>query len=98
MKSLQELIKGKGEKDFFKKNGSKLHEIYVERAFMDVCSRVIKNIEKRDFKKIYLKKNILYVRAYHSSIASEVWRNREKIKKEINNIPEAGLIDQIRVN
>jgi hypothetical protein len=98
MKSLRELVNRKKAGQGRGLDTGKEDERHVEKLFMYALGRINNNISRSDFKRFYLKKEILYVRATHPSIASEIWRSRERIVKEINMKAEEEIIRTIKIN
>jgi hypothetical protein len=98
MKSFRELIDRKRAGQGREQNTSKENERYVERLFIEALGKVNKNISRSDIKKFHLKKEILYLQATHPSIASEIWKSRERIRKEINQNAEEEMVSAIKVN
>jgi hypothetical protein len=98
MKSFRELVdrKSVGQK---KELGASNEDVkYVERLFMEALGAINKNISRSDFKNFYFKKEVLYIKATHPSIASEIWRRRERILREINKKAEEEIVRAIKIN
>lgn len=98
MKSFRELIDRKKVGQGQELGTSKEDERYVETLFIKALGKVNKNISRSDIKKFQLKEKILYLKAMHPSIANEIWKSRERIKKEINHSAEEKMISAIKIN
>jgi len=98
MRSLGELIKVKQKRKHVKKINEKVDEKCIEKIFLEVASGIIGTIDQRDFRRIAIKDGVLYVRTTSSSITSELWRNKEKIIKNLNKETGDETIKIIKTN
>lgn len=81
-----------------KKFDAKVDEKCVEKIFLEISSQIIGKIGQGDLGKFIIRDGALYIRTPSSSIASELWRNREKIKRKINEAIGDEVVVKIKIN
>lgn len=92
MKNIRELLS----KRSIGKN-KEVDEKFVESVFSDALQKELPNVARADVLNFRLKNKTIYLKTAHPAIASEIWRKREKLKKEINNFLESESIEEIKV-
>lgn len=97
MKSLAEIIKRKKKAKTSGVNASEDAEKYIGRIFSEAAISVKKNVSGSEISSVNLKEGILSVRTSHPSIAGELWRSREKIRKRVNFLLGAEKVRSLRI-
>jgi hypothetical protein len=98
MRSLKDLLKIKQTRKNTKKIDEKVDEKCIEKIFLEMSSDVIGIVGQGDFQRIAIKDRVLYLKTFSSSIASEIWRNKEKIIEKINKETGGETISKIKIN
>lgn len=94
MKKISELLKRK----YSRVESAEVDDKTLENIFFKILEKEFSNITRADVGYVKIKNKKIIVKAIHSAVASEIWRRREKIKKEINELLESESIDDIKVN
>ena len=70
----------------------------IESVFFKVLEKELPNIGRADVPYFEVKdKKTIYCKKAHPAISSEIWRKKEKIKKEINKFFGSESISDIKV-
>lgn len=93
MKSIADLLNKKKHGN----NIKKIDEKFVESVFFNVLQKTLPNINRMDILKFKFGDKRLYLQMIHPSIASEIWKKRERLKNEINNLLGTENIKEIKV-
>ena len=97
MKPIKDLIRNKDKVNISGGRKYAIDEKLIEAVFWEVMSGIIRNLQKSDLKEMSFKKKVIYIFAVHPAISSEIWRNRERIIKNINAITGAVSVCEIKV-
>ena len=96
MKAIKALLRKRKTDGSYKGGRKSIDSKLIEKIFEEIALREIKNICSVDLGEISFKDRVLYIRAAHPAIASEICKKREKIKVEINKELEQKVLDAIK--
>jgi hypothetical protein len=74
-----------------------IDEKAVEGIFFKVLEKELPNISRADALSFKFKDKKIYCKAAHPAISSEIWRKKERLKKELNEFFESEIIEEIKV-
>ncbi len=94
MRALADLL---AEKKSQKNRAWDIDEKSLEGVFFEVLERELPDIERADIQNLRLKDKKFFLKTSHPAIAAEIWKKREKLKNEVNNILQYDSINEIRV-
>lgn len=94
MRKISELLK----KKHISSQSAEVDDKTLENIFFKVLENEFSNITRADVGYVKIKNKKIIVKAIHAAVASEIWRRREKIKKEINELLESESVEDIKVN
>ncbi|HBB37332.1 MAG: hypothetical protein UX02_C0001G0229 [Candidatus Moranbacteria bacterium GW2011_GWC1_45_18] len=94
MKAIADLLaKKKSRRNYARE----IDEKSIESVFFGLLEKKIPSIARVDILDFRLEEKKIYIKTAHPAIASEIWRKREGLKKEINNFLESESVEEIKV-
>jgi hypothetical protein len=74
----------------------RIDEKSIESAFFSALQKELPNIGRADIANFKLGNGKIFLRTTHPAIAGEIWKKKEKLKREINDFLGEEILEEIK--